>query len=73
MSKLADDSHKLKDELIQLIDADTESFRMVMEAFKLPNKSFKFISINCLELLKPKHIYTILFDKISNISRKKMK
>jgi glutamate formiminotransferase/formiminotetrahydrofolate cyclodeaminase len=39
MSKLADDSQKLKDELIQLIDADTESFKMVMEAFKLPNKS----------------------------------
>ena len=39
MSKLADDSQKLKAELIQLIDADTESFKMVMEAFKLPNKS----------------------------------
>ena len=43
MSKLADDSKKLKDELIQLIDADTESFKMVMEAFKLPNKSKKQI------------------------------
>lgn len=39
MSKLADDSQKLKDELIRLIDRDTDSFKMVMEAFKLPNKS----------------------------------
>jgi len=39
MSTLADDSQKLKDELIQLIDTDTESFKMVMEAYKLPNKS----------------------------------
>jgi glutamate formiminotransferase/formiminotetrahydrofolate cyclodeaminase len=39
MSKLADNSQKLKDELIQLIDADTDSFKIVMEAFKLPNKS----------------------------------
>ena len=31
----------LKDKLIQLIDADTESFKLVMEAFKLPNKSEK--------------------------------
>jgi len=39
MNKLADDSQKIKDELIQLIDADTESFKMVMEAFKLPKQS----------------------------------
>ncbi|MBC8255776.1 MAG: glutamate formimidoyltransferase [Candidatus Marinimicrobia bacterium] len=41
MSQLAVNSQKVKDELIQLIDADTESFKLVMEAFKLPNKSKK--------------------------------
>jgi glutamate formiminotransferase/formiminotetrahydrofolate cyclodeaminase len=41
MSRLSDKSQQLKDELIQLIDADTESFKLVMEAFKLPNKSEK--------------------------------
>ena len=39
MSQLAEKSQQLKDELIQLIDADTESFKLVMEAFKLPNNS----------------------------------
>ena len=41
MSQLSNKSQQLKDELIQLIDADTESFKLVMEAFKLPNKSEK--------------------------------
>ncbi len=41
MSQLAERSQKVKDELIQLIDRDTESFKLVMEAFKLPNKSEK--------------------------------
>ena len=36
MSKVAVKSQKLKDELIQLIDADTDSFKVVMEAYGMP-------------------------------------
>ena len=39
MSQISQKSQQLKDELIQLIDADTNAFKLVMEAYNMPNKT----------------------------------
>ena len=39
MSQISQKSQQLKDELIQLIDADTNSFKLVMEAYNMPKKT----------------------------------
>ncbi len=39
MCSIADRGQELKDELLRLIDEDTESFNKVMEAFRLPAKT----------------------------------
>ena len=39
MCQIAQKSQLLKDELLQLIDADTESFKTVLEAYKMPKNS----------------------------------
>ena len=39
MSQISQKSQQLKDELIQLIDSDTDAFKLVMEAYSLPNKT----------------------------------
>ena len=72
MSKLADDSQKLKDELIQLIDADTESFKMVMEAFKLPNKSDQQIDYRNSAIDRSMKEATIVPFKTLQLCRKTM-
>ena len=51
MCDIAERSQKLKDELIQLIDKDTDSFNILMEAYKLPQNTHKEIQKN-LFLLK---------------------
>ena len=39
MSKISQKSQQLKDQLIQLIDADTDSFKVVIEAYNMPKKT----------------------------------
>ena len=39
MCQIAQKSQLLKDELLQLIDADTESFKTVLEAYKMPKNT----------------------------------
>ncbi len=43
MCEISERSQKLKDELIQLIDKDTDTFNVLMEAYKLPQNTPKEI------------------------------
>ena len=45
MCILSEKSQQLKDELLNLIDRDAESFNLVIEAYKLPKKTIKEIKI----------------------------
>ena len=47
MGQIAQKSQALKDELLQLIDADTDSFKTVLEAYKMPkNTAIQIIERN---------------------------
>ena len=45
MCRISQDSQRLKDELLNLIDADTEAFNHVLDAYRLPQDTLEHVSL----------------------------